>query len=72
MDESVFDLLLGSRDHGMSEALAKLHRHQRDNLHRFTRAGRLFDEDVSLGSAHIGDEASLIGTERFAGYGVQG
>ena len=68
----MLDLLLRGRDYGMGEALAELHRHERDNLHRFAGAGGLLDEDVSLGSAHVGDQAGLVGTKCSAGRGVQG
>jgi hypothetical protein len=40
----LFNLLLRGRDHGMGEALAELHRHQSDDLHRFAGAGWLFDQ----------------------------
>ena len=72
MDERMFDLLLRCRDHGMGKALAELHRHQGDDLHRFAGAGWLFDKHRTIGSAHIGDEAGLIRTERLTGCGVQG
>src|SRR5689334_7384429 len=68
----MFDLLLRSRDHGMGEALAEMHRHQGDNLHRFAGAGRLFDQHGTAGSADIGDETGLVRTKRFAGCGIQG
>jgi len=68
----MFDLLLRGRDHGMGEALAEVHRHQSDDLHRFAGAGRLFDQHGIAGSAHVGDEMGLVWTKRFAGCGVQG
>jgi hypothetical protein len=56
----------------MGETPAKLHCHQRDDLHRFTGAGWLLDKHGTAGAAHIGDEAGLIGAESFADCGVQG
>jgi hypothetical protein len=56
----------------MAEALTELHRHEGDDLHRFAGTGLLFDKHGTIGSAHIGDEAGLIRTKRFAACGVQG
>lgn len=72
VDESVFDLLLRCRDHGMREPLAEMHRHQGDDLHRFAGPGGLLDKNVSFGSAHARDQAGLVRTKCFAGHGVQG
>lgn len=72
VNERLFDLLLRGGDHGMAEAPTDLHRHQRNNLHRFAGAGRLLDKYGTIASAHISDEAGLIGTKRLASCSVQG
>ena len=64
-DEALFDLFLRRRDECMRELLAQPHRHERHNLDGLARASGLFDEDVLAGTANIGDQSDLIGTQVF-------
>jgi hypothetical protein len=67
VDEAVLDLLLGSRDQGVGEALSQVHGHQGHDLHRLARACRLFDKDIAVSAANIGDQALLVGPQGLAG-----
>ncbi len=67
LDEPLLDLLLRRRDHRVSKAPAQMHGHQRDDLHRLARPGRLFDQHVLGCPADVGHQAHLVRTEFLCG-----
>jgi hypothetical protein len=56
----LLDLLLRGSNDGMRESLAKVHCHQRYDLHGLAGTGRLFDEHVVGCAAHVENQLFLI------------